>query len=130
MRPDLPSSVLARAYVSPGAGEFAWRRVDVPDAVRAIAAANCAILGGEVWLVLDPRENWTGLIPRRDGGPYDVWTWDTTPQRKGESWEIFRDRSAAETIASIQAMAVEEEAHPDIVPSLWFNISYVAAHEA
>jgi hypothetical protein len=130
MQPNLPRPVLAKAYASPGSGEFAWRRADVPEAVRALTASDYAILGGEVWLVSDPRANWTGLIPCRDSRPDGVWSWDTKPRQAGETWEVFRDRTARETIESVEAMRVEDESDPSVVPYLWFNISFIAAHEA
>src|SRR3954469_20259210 len=98
LRPDLPAAVHSRAYISPGAGEYAWRRSDFAEAAQALANIGYAILGGEVWFVPKLDGNWCGLIPSADGSPDGVWSWDTNPQGGEESWEIYCGRAAAESV--------------------------------
>ena len=49
---DLPKQVKASAFKDAD-GEYAWRRADVIFALQAIADSGQAILGGEVWVVID-----------------------------------------------------------------------------
>jgi hypothetical protein len=126
----LPSSVLSKAYESPGAKELAWRRVDVPEAAAAIAAAGKATLGGEVWVVHNLQSNWNGLVPNADGSPDGVWSWDTSPRAATESWQAYCERACQETIAAVAAMKVEHTAAEGVQSLLWFNITYVAEDEA
>ena len=86
---DLPSDIHSKAYVSPGAGEFAWRRSDVADAVEALAAGGFAIVGGKLWVVPQRDRGWSGLIPNAAGGPDEVWSWDTNPRSAEESWDAI-----------------------------------------
>ena len=125
----LPQSITERAYVSPGAKEFAWRRHDMPAALQAIAASGQAILGGEVWIVKDPGGNWHGLIPSKTGGPDGVWHWETTPKKDSESWQLYCERTQQESLNTLKDMRVENETREDVVPLLWFNVSFVGPHE-
>lgn len=94
----VPPDILAKAYRSPGAGELAWRRGDLPSAMEALVKSGFAILGGELWLVRDPKENWTGLIPSRDGKVPFVWGWDTGSRMEGESWSGYCERTLEESL--------------------------------
>jgi hypothetical protein len=122
--PDLPPAIVAKAYVSPGAREFAWRRPDVVEATTAYSSANYALLGGEVWWVTSLDVNWTGLIPSVDGGPDGVWTWDTEAQREQESWEDYCQRTALESIDIVGRMKVEEKTAATARDQLWFNLTW------
>lgn len=128
MKP-LPPAIVKRAYASPGAKELAWRRIDLPEALEAICATQQAVLGGEVWLVRNPNENWHGLVPDRKGGPDGVWSWDTVPRLANESWPAYCERTYRESLNVLSEMNVEESAREDVVSYIWFNITYVDAHD-
>ena len=128
MKP-LPRTVAEKAYVSPGGKEFAWRRADLPEALQAIVASGQAVLGGEVWIVKDPTDNWVGPIPDNTGGPDGVWHWETTPKKDHESWQHYCERTQAESLEVLRNMNVETEARKDVVPYLWFNVCIVEPHE-
>ena len=127
---DLPVSVLSKAYKSPCAKEFAWRRDDVPEAAAAIAAAGRAILGGEVWLVPDLRSNWSGLIPSADGSPDGVWSWDTLPRVQTEGWQAYCERTCQESLTAVSSMQVELASALRVQTLLWFNMTFVAEDDA
>jgi hypothetical protein len=127
---SLPASVISKAYESPGAKEYAWRREDVPEAAAALAAAGKAILGGEVWLVPDVQSNWSGLIPSASGSPDGIWSWDTSPRAQGEGWQAYCERTCQESVAAVSSMQVESESAAHVRSFLWFNMTYVAEDEA
>jgi len=127
--PQLPPHVSSKAYVSPGAGELAWRRADLPEALRALVDAGHAILGGEVWIVEAPNRNWIGLIPSRDGSPPGVWSWDTLEQRPDEVWRAFCERTLRESLEALGKINVEDEAAQAVVPMPWFNVTSVGSDD-
>lgn len=126
--PRLPLDLTAKAYVAPN-GELAWRRRDLPEALRALVDAGHAVLGGEVWMVEDPCRNWDGLIPRGDGSSPGVWGWDTAGRRSTETWHVYTERTLRESLEAVGKMNVEDEADPAIVPMLWFNVTTVGVDE-
>ena len=92
--------------------------------MQTIAGTGQAVLGGEVWLVVDGRI--TGLIPAAiDDEPAGVWHWDTEPKGESESWPEYCARTAAESKSVIRDMKVEDESKPEVGDSLFFNITYV-----
>src|SRR6476660_348386 len=90
----LPESITSRAYRAPN-GEMAWRRADIPRVVAAIAESGQAILGGEVWGILD--DGRYGMIESKDGG-WGVWQWDTKLRGLRESWPAYCRRTADESV--------------------------------
>ena len=114
---------MARAYVSPSAREFAWRRRDLPEAMQAIVDSGRTILGGEVWLVEDTNQNWTDLIPDRSGGPPGVWHWETGPRQAMESWNQYCERTLHESLDAAAGLEVEESSGPEVIQYLWFNVT-------
>ncbi len=124
---SLPSTITSIAYHASN-GELAWRRADIPAAVGAISACGMAILGGEVWVALG-NGRWDGCVPSRDGLPDGVWGWDTNPRAEGESWAVYCERTAAESVQVVDSMTVEQEAHPSVVDRLWFNLCYITEAE-
>src|SRR5215813_7884351 len=119
---ELPRSVTSRAFRASN-GEYAWRRTDLPEALRAIAGTSWAILGGEVWAVLN-NEIWAA-IPEVGGGPSGVWGWETQPRRPDERWSDYCNRTAQESLESVEQMPVEASARLDVRDSLYFNVTYV-----
>jgi hypothetical protein len=122
---ELPAHVAARAYVSPGSGEFAWKRGDLPEAMQALVRSGMAILGGEVWVVESPESNWSGLVPSSDNSPPGVWSWDTAAQMPDETWDAYCQRTLQESLESVARMNVEAEAAEHVRSLLWFNVTSV-----
>ena len=118
----LPASAARKAYRA-ASGEYAWRREDLPAALRAIAAQRIAVLGGEVWAIVD--DQILGSIPSVRAEPPGVWSWDTSPRDQQESWATYCDRIAEDSIKRVAEMEVEQEAHPDVRNSLYFNVCFV-----
>jgi hypothetical protein len=132
--------------------EYAWRRGDIPNAVRALETAGLAIVGSEAWvvrhksecaahepsskqdnlnpekrthgLVLDETSDWViyGVLPTRAGPPLSSFTWDVQPKATEESWERFVSRSAAEVMAWIEAVKVEDQVLPHLSRSVFYNV--------
>lgn len=132
--------------------EYAWRREDIPYAVRALEIAGLAIVGGEAWvvrpksecashepsskqdnlnpekrthgLVLDETRDWViyGVLPIRDGRPIASFTWDVEPKSTEETWETFVSRSATEVLAWIEAANVEDQVLPHLARSVFYNV--------
>jgi hypothetical protein len=125
----LPVSVTAIAYRASN-GELAWRRLDIPQALSAIAASGQAVLGGEVWVAVGEGQ-WHGLVPDRHGGPPGgVWHWDATPRAAGESWPAYCVRAAEESARTVAGMPVEKESDPAVRDRLFFNVTFVSEAEA
>jgi len=125
----LPTEVVAKAYMSPGSRELAWRRHDLPEALAAIAACGYTILGGEVWWAREPTNGYIGLIPYRDGGT-GVWHWETLPRdERSETWQQYCDRTVEESLSAVANLDVEAYAAEDVVPGLWFNVTYVSRRD-
>ena len=60
----LSEELLSAAFRS-GSGEFAWSKADAIEATRALAEANQAMLGGELWIV-DGDAIIAGIPPLRE----------------------------------------------------------------
>jgi hypothetical protein len=125
----LPHAQIEKAYMAPGAEEFAWRRVDIPEVLQAIASSGQAVLGGEAWIIKDKNENWVGLVPGRNGDPDGVWHWETSPKKEKESWQSYCERTRVESLDVLQNINVEDETRADVVPHLWFNTCFVEPYE-
>ena len=126
----LPKGIANKAYISPGAHEFAWKRADLNEALKAISESEQAILGGEVWLVKDISENWWGLIPSKDGSPPAAWSWDTTSRKPNENWADYCENTYQESLKAVAGLYVENEASPEIVSYIWFNVTFIEESEA
>ncbi len=114
--------VFDRAYRAAN-GELAWRREDVAEALAAIADADLATLGGEVWLVIDDKIH--GMIPSDTNEPPGVWPWDTKPRNDTESWSEYCRRTAEESISAVNDMAVESQCRKDVRNYIRFNVTFV-----
>lgn len=126
---QLPEHIIEKAYVSPGAREFAWRRADLKMAFESIVDSGQAILCGEVWLVKDESKNWIGLIPSNDNSPPGVWHWETTSRMPDETWEEYCHKTLTESLKATSEMKVEEESAQDVLQYLWFNVFFVEEGE-
>src|SRR5574342_221065 len=83
-------------------GEFGWTRAQVPGVVARLHDQGLAILGGEVWWVLDGARTWNGLVPQRRG-PDLAYDWETL-RKPLESWPAFVSRCAADTVAAVETL--------------------------
>ena len=124
---ELPRSVTSRAFRASN-GEYAWRRRDLPEALRAIASTCWAILGGEVWVVRND-EIWAA-IPEVGGGPSGVWGWEIQPRRPDERRSDYCNRTVQESLESVDQMPVEASARLDVRDRLYFNVTYVREDDA
>jgi hypothetical protein len=79
-------------------GEFGWERAQVPAVVEILVERSRAILGGELWWVLDGAPTWNGLIPQRTGGTA-AYPWETIRQ-DNEPWGSFVARCVRDTSQS------------------------------
>jgi hypothetical protein len=114
--------VMERAFRAPN-GELAWSSRDVWGAIDAIQESNLAILGGEVWAVVNGSMD---ALPLLKTGGTAVIAWDTDAQEASESWQRFVERTAEQTRSQIRAMNAEEAVSPELQDKLHYNLCYVA----
>jgi hypothetical protein len=147
---ELPREWIERAFLAYN-GEMAWRLSDIHEVVRLLAAANRAVLGGEIWLVrmegerwtdvLPPydasprpgyRSNWYGIIPQAEPGRLPcvyVWEYEQRWNRASETWSDFCARAADYTISVVAHMHPEEDVPEGLSPRLRYNLSYETQQE-
>ncbi len=82
----LANTIVTKAFISKD-GEIAWRKEDIPDAIKNIVENNFVIIGGEIWIVYEDKIKelyWLSL---------------STEERKSyESWLDFIKRTEQEYI--------------------------------
>jgi len=81
-------------------GECGWTREQAVKVVAILRGQSLAVLGGELWLVLDGAHSWSGLIPQREGSDA-VYAWETK-RSPNEHWATFVNRCAADSIAAAE----------------------------
>ncbi|MCB0336696.1 MAG: hypothetical protein KDD62_10340, partial [Bdellovibrionales bacterium] len=93
----LPDEIFPDAFKFSN-GEYAWPRKTINVALDDIAKSQCAVLGGEA-VVLAKDGSVLGLIPHENPvlSP-SVWSWETQPQNKNESWNEYCARTAQESL--------------------------------
>lgn len=123
---NLTGGVFDRAYRAAN-GELAWCREDVQDALAAIADADLATLGGEIWLVIDDKI--CGMIPSASKQPPFVWPWDTKPRNETECWSDYCHRTATESLRTLNGMDVESQCRKDVRDYIRFNITFVGSDD-
>jgi hypothetical protein len=122
----IPDSLMSRAYVSPGADEYAWRLDEIESVVTELAASRNAIRGAEIWLVPDIHGGWIGELPLQDTSiaPTGFCSWSNGPRLYGmESWAQFCSRLAQETLDYLAALRPEELFRREVQPFLWVNLT-------
>jgi len=85
-----------------------------------------AILGGEIWVVLD------GAFypqPPLESGGTAVIAWDVTARRPGEAWPEFVKRTAAEGLAEIEALKAENAVLSSLRDGISYNLYVVTESE-
>ena len=108
-------------------GEFGWRREQVPAVVAALREQTQAILGGELWWVLDGEHSWSGSIPQREG-PDSVYHWETE-RRPNEPWLAFVNRCASNTTEAASVLPGTDELPPNLPGRILYNLTWVSEAE-
>ena len=108
-------------------GEFGWRREQVPAVVDVLRQQMQAVLGGELWWVLDGAHTWNGSIPQAEGVDA-VYTWETI-RREDEPWRSFVARCARGTLEAVAALPREGEVRPNLPGRILYNLTWVDESE-
>jgi len=103
-------------------GEYGWTRSQVPPVVEILRGKQLAILGGELWWVLEGN-SWNGVIPQRSG-PDTVYTWETKRRRK-ERWSGFVARCASDTLVAVNRWPPPEDLPVDLPGQILYNLTWV-----
>jgi hypothetical protein len=106
-------------------GEYAWQRSEALAAVRVLAAAGRAVLGGELWLVEDG-QLWAAL-PQQSGPPA-VYSWETH-RRPNESWSTYVERALAEALSAIETLPAGAEVRMRPHAKVYYNLTWADADE-
>jgi hypothetical protein len=118
-----PTDLVRRAFRASN-GELGWSRDDARLAVAVLVKEQRAILGGELWWIPEGRNDWTGLIPQRQG-PDAVYPW-ATERDAGEQWSAFVLRCADETLQAVERWPGINELRPDLGGRILYNLTWVS----
>lgn len=108
-------------------GELGWTRSQIPAVVEVLRSRSLGILGGELWLVRDGDEDWTGLIPQRHGPP-GVYTWETE-RGPNEEWEHFVDRGIARALVEVERWPTPQDLPPELPGRILYNLTWTSEAE-
>ena len=108
-------------------GEFGWRREQVPAVVAALREQMQAVLGGELWWVLDGEDSWSGFIPQREGAD-SVYHWETE-RRPNEPWHAFVSRCASTATEAASVLPGADELPPNLPGRILYNLTWVSEVE-
>ncbi|MDF2159065.1 Imm40 family immunity protein [Algoriphagus sp. CAU 1675] len=116
-------------------GEYAWRKSDVLKAINELADNDCAILGGDVWLLKNVYENnqaplaqisqdniVIGVIECKDGTT-GVFNWYSNKTPK-ENWSDYVRRSMNETEDAIRKLRTENQVKEEYRDRIFYNLVY------
>jgi hypothetical protein len=106
-------------------GECAWTRADAKVAAAVLAQRRLAVLGGEVWRVVDGRIN--GVVPQRSGPPA-VYAWDSR-RNAGESWQAYVERCARESQTWIERWPEPDDLPTGLDGTILYNLTWVDERE-
>jgi hypothetical protein len=112
---------LERAAFRCANGEYAWRPQDVPRAVKHLAESGVAILGGELWMVIE--DAIYPIIPAVTGPPI-VWTWSCDRQ-PDEPWLNYVARSAEAARDATRDFSLEGIKQPRGA-DFYFNLTWAS----
>ncbi len=115
----LPPEIMELAFRS--GDEYAWKRDDIAEVVAAMTEAQLAIMGGEVWGVMDV--GILSMLKLKDGRTA-VFSWDTGMKHEQESWEDFVDRCCVETLTAIRDLNVEQEVIDEHAGSIYYSLTW------
>ncbi|MBF5041597.1 hypothetical protein FGE12_04300 [Aggregicoccus sp. 17bor-14] len=120
----LPPSLLGTAFVSTSQ-EYAWRKAELPRAVRELADASLLILGGEAWIAEDG--HFLGLLPTLDGQSCVIhWETEVPPALP---WREQVAQAAEQTLRIIPGLDAEEEVVPEYRDLIWYNVTFCNEEE-
>jgi hypothetical protein len=108
-------------------GEYGWRREQVPAVVAVLHKQMQAVLGGELWWVLDGAESWSGFIPQLEGAD-TVYHWETE-RLPNETWTAFVGRCADHAIEAAKILPGKDEVPPDLPGQILYNLTWVSEVE-
>jgi hypothetical protein len=120
---DIPESLTEQAFRATN-GEFAWTQAQALEVVPILAGRDVAILGGELWWVLGPAGDWSGMIPQ-ENGPDAVYAWETH-RLPDESWLAFVRRCASETLAAVKSLPRPGELPSNLPGRILYNLTWVS----
>jgi hypothetical protein len=104
-------------------GEFGWTREQAATVIAILREQSLAILGGELWLVLNGARGWTGLIPQQEG-PDAVYAWETK-RNPNEPWGTFVNRSADDSTAAVEKWPDSVELPRNLQGRILYNLTWV-----
>src|SRR4029078_2373838 len=104
-------------------GEYGWTRSQVSPVVEILRGKQLAILGGELWWVLEGSDSWNGLIPQRNG-PDAVYNWETKRRWK-EPWFSLLERWASDPLAAVNRWPPPEDLPADLAGQILYNLTWV-----
>lgn len=116
---NFPADLEAAAFRANA--EYAWRPQSARRAVNHLAQSGFAILGGELWMVIE--DAIYPVIPALAGPPI-VWTWSCDRQ-PDEPWLNYVTRSAKAAGDAIGDFSVEEVKQLDGA-EFYFNLSWAS----
>ena len=122
---NLPPQVIQKAHCSQN-GELSWQKQDIVEALHAIAKANFAILGGEVWLILKDGGIY-GLLPLKNGTP-GFYGWDIA-RLTNEAWASYVSRSESESVAFVTGYPNVEEVEMPSGSEIYYNVVWCEENE-
>ena len=123
--------------ISSASGELAWKREYVFRAIDELIENEFAILGGEVWALVEENEFESKIPPltRIDSKTYalgaidckdgetSVFGWETEKELS-ETWDQYLLRTKKETILSIEELNVENEVVLKYKNSIYYHLIY------
>jgi hypothetical protein len=102
-------------------GECGWTREQGLNVIAILRNQLLAILGGELWMVLNGSSNWTGLIPQREG-PDAVYAWETKRYPK-EDWTTDVNWCAADSRTAVEKWLDSDNLSPNMKGRILYNFT-------
>jgi hypothetical protein len=129
IKSSFSADLLSRAFRASN-GELAWTKSDAIQAARELVAGGIAVLGGEVWLIME-QGRWDGLIPQANGTVPGVYTWEPRPAswQASETWNDYCVRMCDYTGSVLERLSAETDVVPTLRPRIRYNLTYVSREE-
>ena len=118
----LPEEVILSAFVSKD-GEYAWQLPQIFAALRSIAEIGQAILGGDVWTVVNGEIH--SLFPNTKG----IRMWNTKPQNPDELWFDYCQRTCIESIGEIENTELENAVSQEFQQYIFYSPTYIEEND-
>jgi hypothetical protein len=107
-------------------GECGWTRDQALTVIALLRNRSLAILGGELWVVLNGSRDWSSLIPQRQG-PDAIYAWETKRYSE-EDWPTFVNRCAADSVAAVERWP-DSDVSPKIEGQILYNLTWTSEEE-